>query len=207
MKRVNGMAWLPDDEQDQVMLGAGVQYQSNKLQPALKYLKHARTAIDIGAHCGLWTVQLAQYFKNVEAFEPLERHIECWKRNCNWKWTNRLHEVALGEKEGTCGIHVVEGFSGRSHVNGSGDIPVKKLDDFGFKDVDLIKVDVEGYELFILKGAEETLKKWHPVVIVEQKPRFGSRYGVSDVAAVDYLQSLGAVVKEAIIGDYILTWE
>lgn len=206
MKRVNGMAWLPDDEQDRVMLGAGVQYQSNKLQPALKYVKQARTAIDIGAHCGLWTVQLAQYFERVEAFEPLQRHIECWERNAAWKYTNRLHPVALGELHGTCNVEVVEGMSGRSHVNGDGTIPMRRLDDYAFDDVDFVKVDVEGYELFVLKGGTQTLLKWKPVMVVEQKPKHGGRFGVSDTAAIDYLVSIGAKVREEIIGDFILTW-
>jgi FkbM family methyltransferase len=207
MKRVHGNAWLPDDETDRVMLGCGVQYQSNKLQPALKYCKHARTALDVGAHCGLWTVQLAQYFERVEAFEPLQRHIECWRRNAGWKGTNRLHEVALGEQHGTCGLQVVETMSGKSHVQGDGATPVRRLDDFGFTDVDLIKIDVEGYELFVVKGGEETLTRWKPVVIVEQKPTLGKKYGLHDTAAIEYLKGLGAVVREEIVGDYILTWE
>lgn len=207
MKRVNGNVFLPDDEQDQVMLGAGSNYQSNKLQPALKYLKKARTAIDVGAHCGLWTVQLAQYFETVEAFEPLPRHSECWRRNAGWKETNRLHEVALGAKDGMCGLHIVEGFSGRSHINGGGDVQMKLLDDYAFENVDLIKVDVEGYEYFVLKGAERTITRWKPVLIVEQKENFGSRYGLGDRSAVEYLQSLGAVLKEEIFGDFILAWD
>ena len=199
-------AWLPDDEADQVMLGSGKRYQAQKLEAALPLIKQARTAIDIGAHCGLWTQQLAQYFERVEAFEPLPRHIECWKKNAGWKLTNRLHEVALGEKEGTCGMHVVEGLSGRSHVNGVGEFKMSRLDDYAFENVDFIKVDTEGYELFVLKGAEKTLLKWKPVMVVEQKPHHGGKYGLSDTAAIDYLKSLGAVVKEEIIGDYILTF-
>jgi FkbM family methyltransferase len=202
--KLSGNAWLPDDEQDRVMLGAGVRYQSGKLEKALPYCRHARTAIDVGAHCGLWTVQLAQYFERVEAFEPLPRHIECWKKNAGWKLTNRLYPVALGEKEGSCGMHVVEGLSGRSHVNGGNDFLMKRLDDYAFEDVDFLKIDTEGYELFVIKGAEETIKKWRPVIVVEQKPHHGGPYGLSDTAAVDYLKSLGYQVKAEIVGDFVM---
>jgi FkbM family methyltransferase len=189
------------------MLSAGVQYQGSKLRSALKYVKQARTAIDIGAHCGLWTVQLGQYFQNVEAFEPLERHIECWEKNAGWKKSCRLHKVALGEKGGTCGMAVVEKFSGRSHVCGDGHIPMHRLDDYGFRDVDFMKIDVEGYELFVLKGAVETLLKNKPVMVVEKKPHHHiGQYGIADDAALEYLQSLGAVIREEIVGDFILTW-
>ena len=205
MKRVNGGLWLPEDETDKVMIGAGVNYQANKLRAALPYVKHARTAIDIGAHCGLWTNQLGNYFDRVECFEPVPRHIECWKRNIV-KQTCRLHEVALGAKDGQCGMEVISGLSGRSHVNGGGDIAMKRLDDYAFEDVDFIKVDVEGYEYFVLKGAEETLLRCRPVMVVEQKPKHGGKYGLSDTEAVDYLKSLGAVVREEIVGDFVMTW-
>ena len=205
--KLSAGAWLPDDEQDSVMLEAGLNYQGSKLRAALPYCRYARRAIDAGAHCGLWTVQLSQYFERVECFEPLERHVECWRKNAGWKLTNKLHQVALGEEERACGMKVVEGLSGRSHVEGAGDIKLNRLDDYYFEDVDLIKIDVEGYELFVIKGAEETIRKWKPVMIVEQKPHLGGNYGLSTTAAVDYLKSMGAVVKKEIVGDFIMTFE
>lgn len=207
MKRVaNGGMWLPDDEEDRVMISGGAQYQGSKLRAALAYVRKARTAIDVGAHCGLWTVQLGNYFQRVEAFEPLQRHIECWEKNAGWKGSCHLHQMALGEKEGKVGINLVEKLSGRSHVNGDGEIPMRTLDSFEFDEVDFIKVDVEGYELFVLKGAEKTILKHKPVMVVEQKPHHGGKYGLSDTAAVDYLKTLGAEVKQEIVGDYIMTW-
>lgn len=206
MKRV-GSVWLPDDETDPVMLGSGPKYQSNKLEAALPYVKGDRLAVDVGAHCGLWSVQLGQYFSHVECFEPLPRHIECWHRNADWKKTIALHEVALGEMPGACSINVVMGFSGRSHVAGAGEIPVKTLDEYGYEDLDLLKIDVEGYEYFVLRGGEETLLRCKPVVIVEQKTNNGDRYGVSDTMAVQYLQTIGAKIKKEITGDYIMVWE
>ena len=207
MKRVgNGNVWLPDDEQDRVMLAGGAQYQASKLRAGLQYVKQARRAIDIGAHCGLWSVQLGQYFHEVECFEPLPRHIECWQKNVGWKLSCHLHEVALGDKHGTVGMEIVEGLSGRSHVTSEGTTPMRTLDSYGFDNVDFIKIDVEGFELFVIKGAEQTILKHRPVMIVEQKPKHGGKYGLSDTAAVDYLVSLGAEVKQEIVGDFVMTW-
>jgi FkbM family methyltransferase len=209
MKKVNGGIFLPDDETDQIMLYAGIQYQKNKLQAALRYVKNARLAVDVGAHCGIWSIGLGQYFDRVECFEPLQRHIECWKKNAGWKQTVKLHEVALGDMPGTCGMTEVEGQSGKSHVSprGFGTTPVSTLDEFGYTDLDFLKVDVEGFELFVLKGGEETLKACKPVIIVEQKPGTASKYGVGETEAVKYLQSLGAELQEQITGDYIMAWE
>lgn len=208
MKRVaNGDLWLPDDEEDKVMITGGAKYQSSKLAVALPYVKQARTAIDIGAHCGLWTVQLGQYFQQVECFEPLPRHIECWQKNAAWKLSCHLHEVALGAEERRVGMFVHERLSGRSHVEEGDAFEMRTLDSYGFEDVDLIKVDVEGYEYFVLKGGEQTILKNRPVMIVEQKPRHGGKYGLSDTAAVDYLKGLGATLKAEIVGDYVMVFE
>ena len=206
MKYVSG-AWLPDDEQDKVMLGAGASYQAPKFMSALSWTGNRRLAVDIGAHCGLWSMQFVKaFFENIVAFEPLDRHVECYRKNVQ-EGAYVLHQVALGNRHGTCGIKLVEGLSGRSHVDGDGDVPMMKLDDFGLSP-DLIKIDVEGYELFVLKGAEETLLRCKPVMIVEQKPQHtNGRYGLPDTAAVDYLMSLGAKQRDHIAGDWVLSWD
>ena len=210
MKKVGAAeVYLPDDETDPVMLGAGGKYQGSKLMAALKYVRNYRTAIDVGAHCGLWSMQMAKHFQNVECFEPLQRHIECWQANINGSDKCRLFQVALGNEPGIVRIHVVETQSGRSHVHPSDGIPVplEKLDKFTFDNVDLIKIDVEGYELQVIKGGEETIKRDKPVIIVEQKPGNGSRYNESDTAAIDYLKGLGMIQKEVIAGDYVMAWQ
>lgn len=202
----NFSAWLPDDESDALMLANGVLYQSGKLAAAMQFVKRTRTALDIGAHCGLWTSQLALAFDKVICFEPLAEHIECWKENVGSRDNVILHETALGAEKGSCGIKVFHGVSGRSHVEGAGNIPITRLDDYKITDVDLIKIDVEGYEYFVAKGGEKTIRENKPVIIVEQKPGFGVRFGLGDLDAVEYLESLGASVMAEVAGDYIMGW-
>lgn len=202
--------WLPTGEQDKIMTGNGVSYQANKFNAVIKRIPPDRRkrAIDIGAHCGLWTTQMGRFFSAVECFEPVPVHIQCWKKNIGWKLSCHLHEVALGEKQGEAVIKYIEGMSGRSRIDPKGDIhcPVKRLDDYQFQDVDFIKVDVEGYELFALRGGEQTILEHKPLIIVEQKPQHGGDYGLSATAAVDYLIGLGMKMDEEIVGDFIMVW-
>ncbi len=90
-------------------------------------------------------------------------------------------------------------------------VPVKTLDGFMRRmcvpRCDLLKIDCEGYELFVLQGAAELLQACHPVVIVEQKAGMASRYGVSDTQAVSFLESLGATRRIEIGGDFIMSWD
>jgi hypothetical protein len=81
-----------------------------------------------------------------------------------------------------------------------------RLDEFDLQDVDFIKIDTEGHELFVLKGARDTLERCKPCVMVEQKPGKAQQFGLPQTAAVDYLRELGAVLRGELSGDYILSW-
>lgn len=85
-------------------------------------------------------------------------------------------------------------------------VEVRTLDSFAFDACDVLKIDCEGYEAFVLQGAVDLLKRCHPVVIVEQKEGMGSRYGVDDLAAVRFLEGLGATMRVEIGGDFIMGW-
>lgn len=185
-------------------------YQYGKFQEAMKWVKDLRVAVDVGAHCGLWSMHLVKRFNFVHAFEPVALHRKCFELNVynrRPQMSRLLYPYALGEKEGLISIHTADTSSGDSWVNGEGDIPMKRLDDFDLQEVDFIKLDCEGYELFALRGGEELLKRCKPCVIVEQKPGRAQKFGLPETGAVDYLQSLGAVLRKELSGDFILSWD
>lgn len=200
---MNGI-WLPDHEEHLLTYahGEGWTYQAGKLWEALKYISKARTAIDVGGHCGLWSKELVKVFDKVIAFEPVAEHRDCFIRNVRGNY--ELYPVALGDKPALVSMHTTTGQSGDTWIDGEGDVPVTLLDEYALQDVDFIKLDCEGYEYFALKGGEETIKRCQPVIIVEQKPGRGAKFGLSDTAAVTYLEGLGYTLKKEIAGDYIL---
>ncbi len=216
MKFVDGWYW-PDGEQHMVewladpknrlVLNDRPAYQGKKQQLALYHCapERRRTMIDCGAHIGLWSYNFARWFEKIEAFEPVVDHRDCFIENMiPAKAEVNLHPYALGDREDMVTIRVNPVSSGDSWVKGKGTVPMKTLDSFGFEDVDFIKVDAEGYEEFILRGAEFTLKHWKPVVCVEQKRDMAVKFGLKPMGAVQYLIGLGYKVVGEISGDYIL---
>lgn len=215
MKFVDGWYW-PDGEQHMVewladpknrlVLNDRPAYQGKKQQLALYHCapERRRTMIDCGAHIGLWSYNFAHWFKKIEAFEPVEAHRECFIKNMSSVGAVDLHPFALGDREDMVTIRVNPVSSGDSWVRGKGTVPMKTLDSFGFEEVDFIKVDAEGYEEFILRGAEFTLKHWKPVVCVEQKRDMATKFGLKPMGAVQYLIGMGYKVVGEISGDYIL---
>lgn len=213
MKQVAGF-WLPDGEVDLVpFLEAsprffkGPTYQVDKLLACLPWIKSFGLALDVGAHCGLWSRVLVRMFRTVDAFEPVPRHVECFLRNVP---EAHLHRVALGAGASRVAMRQEIEASGNSAICGDGAlvVDVRTIDEFdtGVR-VDFIKIDCEGFEKFVLQGGEFRIKASEPCIMVEQKKGMGSKYGLSDLAAVDLLKSWGAKERFDMSGDYCLSWD
>lgn len=192
-------------------------YQYHKYQACFSYIRETHDiAIDIGSHIGTWSFYLAHDFNKLFAFEPVKIHRQCWHKNI--PFTNvLLYATAVGNenRKAVFASNTVPGNSGCTRIDLSETIkgevvPMIRLDDCPLIEgsIDFVKVDCEGYELFVLQGAEKLLKKYKPCVIVEQKPDTGGykKYQISSLAAVDYLVSLGAILRKELQGDYILSW-
>jgi FkbM family methyltransferase len=215
MKEYQGW-WLPSGEEhlqqwmahpkNRMILNGRQAYQGRKQEQAFALCKNFRTAVDVGAHVGFWSYNMAAKFEMVHAFEPVVEHRLCFERNVHAR-NVALYARALGEQQGMVSIFSAPTSSGDSWVSGKGGIPMDRLDDHSIANVDLIKIDCEGYELHVLRGAEDTLTRCHPVVVVEQKPGRAEKFGLPSTGAVDYLRSLGAKLRTEISGDYYLSWD
>jgi FkbM family methyltransferase len=198
-------AWMADPRVRMTLNGRPA-YQGQKQQAAMALCKQFRAAVDVGAHVGLWSFNLAHHFTMVHAFEPVAAHRDCFKRNVLESVATpnvALYPFALGDREGMVSIRTEPTSSGDSRVDGPGEIPIRRLDSFNLQDVDLLKIDAEGFELFILHGAEEMLARQKPVVIVEQKPGHAVKYGLGDRDAVPWLKSLGYRLERELSGDFL----
>jgi FkbM family methyltransferase len=223
MKQFGGV-WLPDNEEhllgwmqkkNQVVDGK-LTYQIDKQNLAYGHCKQFRHAIDIGAHCGLWSMHMAKKFRYVDAFEPVEAHRQCFIQNMTdvfdsrgaeeWFDVCHLHECALGDRAGSVSMHTGPSSTGDTWVKGEGDIPLRRLDDIlpDADNVDFIKLDCEGYELYALRGGENLIKRCKPVICVEQKPGRAEKFGLGQTDAVTYLQTLDYTVAAHKSGDYIM---
>ena len=209
MKEVEGW-YLPEDDthfeyylRGMKQSGKPVEYQPDQKEHAYATCTKFRTAIDIGAHVGLWTRGMTERFKRVYAIEPYTPYLPILLKNAP-KVTEVIN-CAVGEAQGTAALTVPEGNTGAAYIDGEGDTHVAPLDNLiPWEDVDFIKIDCEGYELPILKGAVEVLKANSPVIIVEQKPHphFKDKWGQYD--ALYFLESLGYRVHMRVIDDWIL---
>jgi FkbM family methyltransferase len=204
--------WFPEGEihlpkmcMEHMNPGERGNYQRKKYERAMKWVHNHRRALDIGGHIGLWSLDMVRDFDVVETFEPVDIYRECFKKNVTGA---NLYPFACGDEIDRVSFGVpTEGHTGHTVVVPGDDVEVVILDDFHFTDVDFMKVDCEGYELKVLRGAEKTLLESRPVVIVEQKPGNATRYGFGETDAVSYLESLGMQRKAEMTGDYVMAWK
>lgn len=169
-------------------------FQREHLLEAFKHVKRWRLAVDVGAHVGFWTRDMAEKFEVVFAFEPAEDTFDCLCKN-----TCDLDNVfcnmnAIGDEVGLCVMNCDEkrpGNTGARFVSkAKGGVSMITLDSFNFPFIDLLKIDVEGFELQVLKGAEELLEEHRPVIIMECK-KFVGRYEFGPYESMKFLKDQG----------------
>ena len=139
------------------------------------------TAIDIGANTGLYTYVMARHFSKVIAFEindGLTRELAVWNPG-----NITIIAKGLSSCDGDAVLHipVVNGntLTGWASLDPHNcpdaqyciekPVTLTRLDSFELPSVSFIKIDVEGHELEVLKGAASTLARSRPICLVEVK--------------------------------------
>ncbi len=197
MKNHNG-TWLPNGD---TFFETKGDYEASDYQLLKKYVNGGHTAIDIGAHVGYWTRRLVNDYVHVIAFEAEPEHVECLKLNVNNNANVTIHPVALSDHDGTVCFSKNTANSGMSHVDPNGTaIACNQLDTWGYNHVNLIKIDVEGHELQVLRGAEKTINHSKPVLFIEI---LNSTPLATRTAILDLLHSWNYYMADSIAENYI----
>lgn len=159
------------------------------------------TAIDVGAHIGNHSLWMASCGLDVVALEPNPSSRAQLERNValnNLRSKVKVLGLAAGRVAGRGRVKVLNPQNtGMSQVlsDDFGDIDIVTIDDLVLDNVTLIKIDVEGAELDILHGAQNTIARFHPVLYVEAAEESARR------AVEAFLEPLGYTC----FGRYALT--
>jgi FkbM family methyltransferase len=209
----------------------------NTLKP---FIQQSRVILDIGAHIGCHSVMYKWINPNVEihAFEPQKAVFTCLQKNVEWNGLQHrvtLYNTAVGHtntSHACMSAHISDGpTTDRSVEYGSnsfgynlGGLELGKggevvnmitIDSLGLKDIDFIKIDVEGFEPLVLMGAEQTIKRCHPVIMFECNYKRITRDMVDVFALTDeqstltsfsLLQRWGYVITDLRCDNFLAQW-
>ena len=183
--------WVPSNDVHIEQWKSGLPFTQNKcLNKFIKYCesqtKKMKTVIDVGAWCGTWAKAIEPFAKKVIAFEPDKTHFECLQRNCTVNCTPRMEAVGAQLQE----VSLTEdNFTQAKRVDEKGNIRMITLDHMAYEDVDMIKIDVEGYEMEVLKGATKTLESVKYLMI--ELNNNTKKYGSNNIEVEKHIVSLG----------------
>jgi FkbM family methyltransferase len=186
-------------------------YNSTNIASFLKdYLRPDMTFVDVGANLGEVTLLAAKRLKKgrVLAFEPVPLIFSQLSRNIalnNWLHI-ALFNIGLFDQTGSLPMYRTKDThfgtinEGQSSLFSTGNdreevtIPLRRFDEvaceYGLEHLDVIKIDVEGAEIMVLRGAEASIKKFGPVIIIEMSEANIRRAGYALSDLIGYLKYL-----------------
>ena len=149
----------------------------------------SETIVDVGANIGLYCCIAADRTPavgKVVAFEPVPENLNYLRRNIESNGRTArvvVEELAVGQDSGKIQIYLAKGSIGthspsaKNALNSTTSVTVAVVSLDGYvqqklrdRPIDLLKVDVEGYEVAVLRGAERTLRECKPTLLIEFVP-------------------------------------
>ena len=187
----------------------------------LQHCEGFNTCFQAGAACGIWPHRLAHSFQSVISVEPLDENFSCAAANLHDVANIRFFQGIIGSGDEKMNVRGVGMRQHPREQNNAGSQQVELHPEKGEKrymvytidelcskveQVDFIALDLEGYELHALFGAEQTIERCKPLIMVEDKG-LSTKFGFVQGSVVDYLQRHhGYQVAERCKRDVILKY-
>lgn len=159
------------------------EYEKAELTSIKQFLKHDSVFIDIGANIGLYTLFASKIITEngqIISFEPFSQNFNSLVKNISLNGFSNvcLKKMAIGEKNGVINLYYDENEKNFGMVSAISlekgiqeEVKVITLDSYlkneSFDKIDLVKIDIEGFEYSALLGMRNTLARFHPTLLIE----------------------------------------
>lgn len=211
--RKSGIKMLCDEDDERQtpveILNFG-EYETEEMDFILNYIRKNNckdfTFVDIGGNIGWYSVNIAKAFPDIRiyTFEPIPRTYSYLQENLR---LNRIGNVVannlgIADEDKELTFYYYREGSGNASLSNLSErddtekvkVRVTRLDDFVKKNkipVHFIKCDVEGAELFVFRGAANTLKKYKPVVLTEMLRKWAAKFNYHPNDLILFFRKLG----------------
>lgn len=158
--------WITEDTG--AWAGPKTDWENSHKERYFKYLRKKDIVICAGGNQGMYPRLFAEHFRFVYTFEPDPLNFFVLTRNCQNDNILKFQAALGDEPASVCIQRASMTNTGMHQVVPNGSVPQLTLDSFSFPCVDLIQLDVEGYEQKVLLGAMATIEKFKPVITCER---------------------------------------
>ena len=168
------------DSGDSLGLRGHAAFEPEVLSALTRHIRPGMSVVDAGAHIGFFTMHMARLVGQhgrVHAFEPEQENLRLLRRNIAHEDLRNVevHGVALGEHDDVGTLRLSDYSTGMHRLydslccgSASAKVPVRRLDAiFSPGDINVLKIDVEGFEPFVLAGARSLIRGRNLVMISE----------------------------------------
>ena len=175
------------------------QYQKTNWDFAQQLVDCWTRAIDVGTNNACNAIHYAKRFQTVECFEPTPLAQDLWTNTVrdNQVQNVQLHKFAVGESAKSVEMLAHPKNGGHNHIRATSRdtikdiyrVDVKTLDSYNFSDVGFVKIDVEGYERFVLEGAQQLIALCRPTIQLEIVANQCRKFNYSAESMIDWIRS------------------
>lgn len=165
--------WWPLYDHNPPKVFNKVRMQINAMDATIAACRGFDLCIQAGGHVGLWPDQLARVYKKCITFEPDPNLFAAMEKNLAGRENIEMHPHALGREAGNV-MMWPHPSAGSWAVRPDGWVPVQQatIDALNLHACDAIILDIEGSEVSALAGAEQTIRKFRPVLHLEILGRY-----------------------------------
>jgi FkbM family methyltransferase len=210
--------WVEEGDKLYIQRLQAGQYQKTNWEFAQTLIDNWNTCIDVGTNNACNAIHYAKRFQQVECFEPTPLAQQLWAntvfdnqvKNCT------LYPVGVGECQKSTTIVIHDKNGGHNHLLNADrprwtgkkwtarnakprqrqtvPVQVETIDSYLFQDVGFIKIDVEGYEKFVLEGAQQTIARCRPTIQLEIVANQCRKFGYWGEDMIEWIRSLDYTV-------------
>lgn len=194
----------------------GEYFEEDIINMCLENIREDSNVLDIGANVGAFSLAFLSKKCNVHAFEPQKFLINLMQKTFEGNDNIKLYHTAVGFKTGKVNLNWADDFGefyngsicknlGGMRIGiGGEEVDIIKLDDLDLHNVSVLKIDVEGYEANVIKGAKQTIIREKPFIVFESQHL--PSYEIESI--LYFLKPLGYKCEEKVLSylrNYICT--
>jgi FkbM family methyltransferase len=157
--------------------------------------------LDVGSNYGIHSFIASKLCKKVYSFEPQKLIYDLCNQSIKDNDIKNIHlfNIALGNKNTKLNMQKFDYLNQDIHVGDVSlvfdsqigeEVIVNKLDDVINDKIDFIKIDVQGYEKFVLEGGDKIINEHKPIMIIEIETQQLSKFGYDSASLFNYIKKL-----------------